>query len=555
MKRLFQYSALALAASFVFTGCRAAGRAAHSGHSEATLFDGMGNHHRTVTTASPQAQRYFDQGLIWAFAFNHDEAIRSFEKAAELDPQCAMAWWGVALCHGPHINNPAMTPDRSEAAWQALLQAVALKQHANPAEQALIDALSKRYAWPVPQDRKPLDQAYADAMREVWTAHKTDPDIGVLFAEAMMDLQPWDLWDKSGAPKGKTQEIIAVLDKVLGSNPNHPGALHLTIHALEASPHPERAIVAADRLRNAVPASGHLVHMPSHIDVLTGRWALASEQNENAIKADRAYRSIRPRIGFYHIYMAHNHHMLTFASMMEGRWETAIRAARDVVNGVPEDYARDQATLIDPWMSAPYDVLKRFGKWNELLAEPPPPSIWPVTTAMWRFNRGLALAAMKQIDEAKQEREAFRKAVGNVPEKAMMFINPAHRILSVAEHMLNGEIAYAEGDGERAVKELTEAVTLEDQLTYMEPPEWIQPVRHTLGAVLLSAGRYEEAEKVYREDLEKWPENGWSLQGLAKCLHARGATAEAQEYEQRFRKAWSRADTKIGSSCLCVPST
>jgi len=518
-------------------------------------FEGMGRHERPVTTSSATAQTYFNQGLVWAYAFNHDEAIRSFKAATLLDPDCAVAWWGIALCHGPHIGNPSVPPDRAEAAWEALQKAVALQDRATPAERALIRALSSRYADSPPEDRRPLDEAYAKAMGEVWPDHPGDSDIGTLYAEAMMDLRPWDLWTKDGEPQTGTEEILAVLEAVLRLDPNHPGANHLYIHAVEASPHPERAAAAADRLRELVPVSGHLVHMPSHVDVLTGRWKEAATQNERAIAADRAYREISPRQGFYRLYMIHNHHMLSFASMMEGRSDVAIRSAREVVGSVPEDYRRREAALVDPYMGAVYDALKRFGRWDEILAEPAPPSYLPITTALWRFNRGLAYAAKGEVANAKKEKAEFQKAAGNVPKDAVMAINPAQRILQIAEHFLNGEIAFRGGDIDESAAELRRAIALEDDLQYMEPPEWVQPVRHTLGAVLLSAGRHQEAEAVYREDLAQWPDNGWSLYGLSRCARARGATAEAESYETRFRKVWSRADTSIGSSCLCVPKT
>jgi tetratricopeptide (TPR) repeat protein len=533
-------------------GCASQDRPAVASDQPARLFDGMGQHQRAITTSSPDAQRYFDQGLIWAYAFNHDEAIRSFTHAARLDPQCAMAWWGVALCHGPHINNPVVPPERARAAWEALRKALALQDHANPTERALIAALAKRYADPPPDDRRPLDEAYADALREVWENHRGDADIGSLYAEALMNLQPWDLWTRDGQPKGRTQEILAVLESVRAIDPSHPGANHLYIHAVEASPHPERGIEAADRLRDAVPIAGHLVHMPSHIDVQVGRWALASQQNERAIEADRTYRTISPRQGFYRIYMLHNHHMLSFASMMEGRCQAAVAAARAAVGTVPKDYAKRQAALVDPYMGAVYDALKRFGRWDEILAEPAPPSYLPITTAMWRFTRGLASAAKGQLDDARKERARFERAAAKVPAEAMMAINPAGSILRIAAHMLDGEIAYRRGDIDEAVAELRKAIALEDELVYMEPPEWIQPVRHTLGAVLVDAGRFAEAEKVYREDLAIWPENGWSLYGLAQCVRARGAEDEAQAVEQRFAKTWARADVKLESSCFCT---
>lgn len=540
---------LFLLLSCTLTGCRSTNRAAGG----PPLFDGIGSHGRPVTTSSPQAQRYFDQGLTLAYAFNHDEAIRSFTEAARLDPDCAMAWWGVALCHGPHINNPTMTPERSQAAWDALQKAIALKHKATPSERALIDALSKRYAFPIPEDRIPLDHAYARAMRDVWLAHRRDADIGSLYAEAMMDLRPWDLWTDDGKPQPGTEEIVAVLEEVQRLNPDHPGALHLYIHAIEASPQPEKAMAAADRLRDLVPMSGHLVHMPSHIDVLTGRWALAADQNVKAIDADRQYRKISPRQDFYRVYMTHNHHMLMFASMMEGRGKVALKAARELVNDVPEDYARREAAFVDPYMGAPYDVLKRFGRWDDLLREPQPPDYLPITTAMWRFHRGLAYAAKGQLGEALKEQAAFEQAAANLPADAAMAINPAKDILAIARHMLRGEIAFRRGAIDDAVSELRQGIEIEDRLRYMEPPEWIQPVRHTLGAILVHAGRYDEAEKVYREDLTKWPNNGWSLYGLTQSLRGRGADAkEIEESEKRFREVWARADQKIGASCLCV---
>ena len=544
--------AIALTCLGSTAGCRSTGRDGSMGGGQAILFDGLGDHHRKITTASPQAQRYFDQGLTWAFAFNHDEAIRSFKEAARLDPGCAMAYWGIALCNGPHINNPAMTPKQSAAAWDALQKALELKDKSSRTERALIEALAHRYDLPAPPDRKPFDEAYAEAMGQVWITNRSDADVGALYAEARMDLRPWDLWTHDGKPQPGTEEIIAVLDHVLSTDPDHPGVNHLYIHAVEASPSPSRALAAADRLRNAVPASGHLMHMPSHIDVLTGAWDKAARQNELAIAADRKYRKQVPKQGFYRVYMAHNQHMLAFACMMQGRSKDAIRAAREMVAGVPADYAKENAALVDGYMGAPYDALKRFGRWDEILREPPPPAYLPITTAMWRFNRGVSYAAKGQLAQAEREQLAFKQAVAKVPPDAVMAINPAHKILSIADHMLAGEIAIARKDLDKAIAELTEAVALEDQLAYMEPPEWVQPVRHTLGAVLLSAARYDEADRVYRADLQEWPNNGWSLYGLSKALRAQGRTAEADKIQKQFQAVWAGADIKIDSSCLCV---
>lgn len=517
------------------------------------LFAGMGTHHRRVTTDVPLAQQYFDQGLVWAYAFNHDEAIRSFAEAARLDPNCAMAWWGIALCHGPHINNPIVPEERARAAWDAVQKALAVRDRASPVEQALIDAVARRYSAEPPKDRRPLDEAYAEAMSEVWARFPNDPDVGTLYAESLMDLQPWDMWTREKSPKGRTPEILTVLETVLALHPENPGANHLYIHAVEPSSNPDRANAAADRLRSAVPASGHLVHMPSHIDVLTGRWALAAEQNERAIRADTIYRRNSPRQGFYNLYMIHNHHMLSFAAMMQGRSELAIRAGREVFEMLPPEYLRAHAAFADPYMGALYDALKRFGRWDAILEEPPPPEYLPITTCMWRFSRAVACAAKGQVDRALCEQEAFRAAVRKVPADALMAINPAHKILAIAEHMLTGEIEYRRGNIDASVAALRKGIEIEDDLMYMEPPEWIQPVRHTLGAVLVDAGRWDEAEAVYREDLKKWPENGWSLLGLSQCLRARGDTKNLAGVERRLAAVWDRSDMKIDSSCLCVP--
>jgi len=518
------------------------------------LFEGMGSHHRAATTSSTEAQRYFDQALTWMYAFNHDEAIRSFEEVARLDPECAIAWWGVALCHGPHINNPVVTEERSTAAWNAVQKALELREKSSTVERALIDAVSKRYAATPPADRRPLDEAYAAAMKEVWLAHRGDQDIGTLYAESLMDLQPWDLWTKEGRPKGRTEEILVVLEEVLKRSPANPGANHLYVHLVENSPFPEKGVPSADRLRAAVPAAGHLVHMPAHIDVQVGQWRKAAVANETAIEADRKYREISPRQDFYRLYMAHNHHFLSFAAMMQGRSELAIRAAREMVAGVPAEFAEKNAAMVDSYTIIVLEALMRFGKWDEVLAEPEPPVFFPVHAAFRRYARAAALAAKGDLDAAAQEQAAFVEALAKLPETATMAINPAHVALDIARRALEGELAFRRGDVDASVAALREACRIEDGLRYMEPPDWIQPVRHTLGAVLLSAGRHEEAEKAYREDLEAWPENGWSLFGLMKCLEARGKSDDAANVETRFRGVWADADVEIGTTCLCVPT-
>ncbi|MCC6679167.1 MAG: hypothetical protein IT436_18735 [Phycisphaerales bacterium] len=552
--------AVSLAGAAVLTGCSGPGKAQATAAPRAEsvrpaqLFDGMGAHRRKVTTTSAEAQRYFDQGLTWSYAFNHDEAIRSFKRAAELDPGCAMAWWGVSLCNGPHINNPAMDEARSREAWDAVQKAVSLSAGGTPQEKALIGALTHRYAAEAPKDRAPLDAAYAAAMRGVWDQFPSDDDIGTLFAESMMDLRPWDLWKKDGTPQPGTEEIVLTLERVLAMNPKNPGANHLYIHTMEASPQPQKAMAAADRLRTMVPAAGHLVHMPAHIDVRVGNWEQASVANERAIAADAKYRKLSPRQGFYRLYMAHNHHFLAFASMMEGRREAAMRAADEMIAGVPDEALAHSPAMLDPYMSIRYDVMKRFGMWDEMLAEPAPPTVLPITTAMWRYTRAVAFAAKHDVRQAREEQQRFNDAVRAVPKDALMAINPAHTVLDIAARSLEAEIDIAEGRSEEAITELKQAVVIEDGLRYMEPPDWIQPVRHTLGAVLVSQQRYSEAEAVYREDLRIWPDNAWSLLGLKQCAEAQGRAAEVAALSPRVQRAWARADIHPGTTCLCVPA-
>lgn len=519
------------------------------------LLVGITVHQRPVGTDSEPAQRYFDQGLNLAFAFNHDEAIRSFKQALRFDPECAMAWWGIALCNGPHINNPEMDEPKSIAAWNAIVNAKANIDSASPVERALIGALAQRYVANAKEnmaDREALNQSYAAAMERVHQEYPDDVDISVLYAESLMDLRPWDLWSDDGQPRPETPKVLVLLEAVMEKQPDHPGANHLYVHAVEASPTPERAAAAADRLRTLMPGSGHMVHMPAHIDVRTGNWSKAADQNEMSMKVDAVYRKVSPKQGFYSIYMLHNPHFLAFVCMMEGRKDRAVQAARQMIESVPPDFLNESPELADPFMSIEYQVLIRFGQWDTLLSLPAPRSDLPITKAMWRFARATALAAKQDIPAAKREQKLFREAVAEVPDDAKGAINPASDILKVGEHTLAGEIAFQTGDFDTAIAELTKGVNAETQLLYMEPPEWIQPVRHSLGAVLVANQRWDEAEEVYRADLKQWPENGWSLYGLAQCLKAKGDSTTARDIDQRFRAAWVRADTDIGATCLCV---
>ncbi|HYV50513.1 MAG TPA: hypothetical protein VE910_01315, partial [Dongiaceae bacterium] len=367
------------------------------------LFEGMGSHTRKITTGSPEAQRYFDQGLAFLFGFNHDEAIRSFRQATALDTSSAMAWWGVSIANGPHINNPVMDSTHAYAAFDAWQAAKNREATATETERALIDALGSRYANPQPADRHPLDEAYAAAMREVWHAHPDDPDVGALFAEAMMDLRPWRLWTHDGQPEPGTEEIVETLEQILSKWPQHPLANHLYIHAVEASPHPDRADSSADRLRDMEPGLGHMVHMPSHIDVRTGRWAEAQAANEKAIEVDRAYREKSPEQGFYRIYMAHNHHMLSYAAIMQGEQAVALAAIHRGVSAIPAEFIQEAAPLVDGFMAMPLEIEMRFGLWDSVLAAPEFPDILPLSRLMRHFARGTAYAAKGMLPEAKAE--------------------------------------------------------------------------------------------------------------------------------------------------------
>ncbi|QEG41511.1 tetratricopeptide repeat protein [Roseimaritima ulvae] len=522
---------------------------------EVPLLEGITVHRYQVTTDSPLAQRYFDQGLNLSYAFNHDEAIRSFEQAIQFDPDCVMAWWGIALCNGPHINNPLMDQPRSQAAWQAIEKAKAACDSATATEQALITALKSRYTADAKanvEERPMFDKRYAMSMRRVHQQFPDNDDVTVLYAESLMDLRPWDLWSPDGQPRPETPTILSLLETVLQRNPNHPGANHLYIHAVEASNEPQRAMAAADRLRTLMPGSGHMVHMPAHIDVRTGKWAQASDQNEHSMRVDQEYRKASPKQGFYSVYMLHNPHFLAFTCMMEGRRERAEQAAKQMLAGITPELLQHSAPLADPFMAIEYQVLVRFGQWDAVLKMPEPPAGLPLTTALWRFARATALAAKRDIPVAEAEQKLFRAAVAAVPNETMGAINKAEDILKVAEHVLAGELAFQKGDIETAIAQLQQGVAAESALLYMEPPEWIQPVRHSLGAVLVAAEKWQQAEQVYRADLVQWPENGWALYGLAQCLKAQHDEAGAADALKRFRAAWGRADTQIGATCLCV---
>ncbi len=513
----------------------------------------LGNHSFRVTTKSRDAQRAFDRGLILSFAFSHEASAEEFLKAAQLDPKLAMAWWGIALVHGPHINFPLVPPDHAQAAWDALTKAQALAPGASEVERALITALASRYANPQPEDRGPLDLAYASAMREVCRAYPQNADVAVLFAESLMDLHPWDLWTTNGNPQPWAGEIVTTLHTALRLAPQHPGANHLLIHAVEASPEPERALAAANRLRTLVPDASHLVHMPSHIYARVGQWGDAASSNVAAERVDKAYRAARAKPGFYAIYMAHNSHFLAFTAMMRGRSDEAIRTGRKMVSEIPPEFLQEFGPVVDGYMIFVSEVLMRFGRWNEVLAEPKPPEGLPLSLALWHFTRAVATNALDRADDAAKEKAAFLNAVTKVPDEYHFGNNSAADLLTIAIRVLDGEIAARAGRYDESIARLRDAARVEDALRYDEPPDWIQPVRHTLGAVLLRAGRPAEAEVVYREDLKRFPENGWSLFGLSRALQDQGKMKEAAAARARFVRAWAKADVKIDSTCFCQP--
>jgi len=523
------------------------------GASKVIQYTGLGEHRRSVATSSPEAQKYFEQGLAFMYAYNHDEAIRAFQRAAELDPNCAMAHWGTSLSLGKNYNYPLFPPEKAKAAWKSLELAQSTSKNESEANRALIEALATRYADPLPKDTRPLEEAYAKAMKSASEKFRKDADIGALYAESLMNLRPWDLWTVGGKPQPETPEILKALETVLEFAPNHPLANHLYIHACEASPHPEKADVAADRLRNLQPALGHMVHMPSHIDIRRGRWQAAIEANDKAIIADRNYAKTVPEQGFYRMYVAHNHYMLVFAAMNQGESKRALKVVRDMLADVPKDWVAkpENAAVADGFVAGPMEVMMRFGMWDEILQEPEPPEIFPIARAMRHHIRAVAYAAKGETTEAREEQKLFREAAKKPAKDATFGNNKATDLFIVGDDMLEGEILVREGKMEAGIKALRSAVAKEDKLRYSEPPDWIVPVRHALGAFLLHDSQHAEAEAVYREDLGRWPDNGWSLHGLSVSLESQGKKTESDKVRARFDEIWKHSDVNITSSCFC----
>ncbi len=506
------------------------------------LYADLGTWHHAVT-ASPEAQKYFDQGLRLTYAFNHDEAVASFKEGARLDPSCAMCWWGVALALGPNINLP-MDPKAEPEAWDAVRKAQTLAPKVTPAERDYIAAVAARYA-DRPDKRAALDSAYAGAMRGLAAKYPDDPDAGTLYAEALMDLQPWNYWTVGGKPKGAILEIVSTLERVLAREPNQPGACHYYIHAVESSLEPEKALPCADRLAQLMPGAGHIVHMPAHVYMRVGRYDLAVEHNRHAAAEDATFIERRHPGGAYPmIYTPHNYHFLWSALTMMGREKEAIEAARQVEAHVPLEMVR-QIPPLEYFTPTLLYALARFGRWDEVLAAPRPEAGLRYTTGIWLYVRGLAFFAKGKASDARAELDSLDAIVAATPADAMANLNSVKSLLTIAQRHLAADLAARAGHTEAAVRLLREAAVMEDELTYDEPPPWYLPMRQVLGNTLLAAGRAKEAEAAFREDLKRNRDNGWSLHGLAAALAKQGKAKDAAAVADRFHAAWAEADYRL----------
>ncbi|MBH0210070.1 MAG: hypothetical protein HP495_16440 [Nitrospira sp.] len=514
--------------------------------SRVLLFGNLGSLHHPITTRSQEAQRYFDQGLRLVYAFHHEEAIRAFEEAARRDPSAAMAHWGIALALGPNIN-AGMDKTDERRAWEALQKARSYSGNVTPAEQAYIHAVSKRYSLKGPT-RAALDKAYADAMRVLWKQFPEDPDAGALFAEALMDLHPWDLWTVNGKPKSGTEEIVSTLEAVLAGAPNHPGACHYYIHAVEASSTPERALACAERLPGLMPGAAHLVHMPAHIHMRLGRYHEAAEHNTRAADIDRRYLAGRASTGDEaEGYYRHNLHFLWASLIMEGRSAEAMKVARQLMGTMTEAQVRQDSSQ-ESYLPVPLWTMIRFGRWEALLQELPPPNIFRLKQAVWRLGRGMALVASGRVPGAEGEHAALTVLAKRFARNRTNEERTERALIQIAERLLAGEIAVHHKHYDAAVTALREAVKLEDALPYSEPPFWPIPVRHYLGVALQKAGQIQEAESVYRDDLIKHPHNGWAEYGLMQSLRAQRKDREANEVEKQWKRAWAHADVNLVAS-------
>lgn len=519
-----------------------------TGAKRTSLIEGLGDHHHPVSTTNPEAQRFFDEGLTLVYAFHHEEAIRSFNRAAELDPNLAMAHWGVALALGPNINLD-IDAEREKLAYEAIEKARALRAKASEPERAYIDALAKRYSNDPKADLKKLAVDYKVAMGELARRYPDDLDAATLYAESAMDLRPWNYWTKDGKPAEGTEEIVAVLESVLKRNPDHIGANHYYIHAVEASLHPEWALPSAQRLKVLTPAAGHLVHMPAHIDIRTGNYEAAARANAYAAEADREYIKNFGGHGVYPMmYYTHNLHFLSVAHSMQGNFRDAKRADEYLeahINRIRPGMPEAMTPMLDGFMPIPLMTLVRFNRWDDILKSAEPDKKFPATNALWHFARGMAYAGLGKLENAQSERELLRSAAKAMAPDAPFGLNTASNIMKIADNLLSAKIAFAKSDKKSAIELLKKAVEVEDSLNYTEPADWTMPVRETLGGMLFSSGNYAEAEKVFRADLERNPRNGRSLFGLHESLKAQGNKTAALFVQREFQAAWKNADTQL----------
>lgn len=517
----------------------------------AVLVPGLGDVHHPVSTRNPEAQLYFNQGLALVYGFNHDEAVRSFKRAAELDPQLAMAHWGVALALGPNINMD-IDAERQKAAYEAVQKALALASKASEAERAYISALSKRYSNDPKPDLKKLSLDYKNAMAEVARRYPDDLDAATLYAESIMVLNPWQFWTRDGKPTEGTTEMVAILESVMRRDPNHTGANHYYIHAVEASSNPEWALPSAQRLKVLAPMAGHLVHMPAHIDIRSGNYEAAARSNAYAAEADREYFKITGQQGMYPMmYYSHNLHFLAVAHSMQGRYQDARRAA-DQLNAHLTQFLKltgpeFEAVLpmLDSFMPTPALMMVRFQRWDDLLKLPAPDQKLSATTALWHYGRSMAYAETGKVDSAETERVLASNAAKTLPADRTYGFNKATDVLNVAEAVTTARIALAKNDRRGAIALLKKAVELEDALNYDEPEDWYIPVREALGGVLILNSEHAEAEKVFRAELEKHRRNGRALFGLMESLKAQGKTHDAAFVQREFEASWKNADTKL----------
>ena len=518
----------------------------------AQLFDGLGTFHRKITTRSPLAQQYFDQGMRFLWAFNHDEATRSFAKAAQIDPTCASCFWGVALTLGPNYNMPMMSSARGRVGWAAVRKAEANARRAKPVERALIAAVAKRYRGSGevdPSNSEPLLGAYVDAMRNVAAKYPNDLDVQTMYAEGLMNTNPWKLWNEDGTANPGTDAILAALRNVLAKDPKHPGANHYYIHAVEASQHPELAVASAEVLNGMMPAAGHLEHMPAHILQRVGRYEEAAEANRKGAAADLAYLKETSAPDYYPMYMIHNFQFLAAAAGMEGRREETITALRDARAHIPDQLLFGMPGL-DWAASFIYDGYTKFGMWDEMLKQPAPDPKLPGATISYLQSRATALAATGKIAEAKAELAKLAPLMAAVPDDATQGNNQAKPLYEIGRLKAEARIASAERKRDDAVRMLSEAVAMEDKLAYNEPNDMLFPTRHLLGAELLADGKAAEAEAVYREDLRRHPNNGWSFFGLSQALAAQKRDQEAADARKQYEAAWTKADLKLASTAF-----